>query len=243
MLCRECGLRNLPTSNFCAECGASLAAARNAAPPDTEPNALVVELDDEDGASEAEILVEELAPPPNPPPPASDRLVVDLSGPRSTGRGEEPRGRTPLREEHSVVFCSNCGFENESQSAYCAECGTSLRPHATAVPPSASSTPTIRPGMQIAACPNCRGSDIVLEFHKERREIQAAEKPGCLAICGDVIAGGCIYLFIPVLGWIVLICLIIGRLFSAAGTVPIYLEKHYRCRACGATWMETERRQ
>lgn len=230
MFCPECGSAYLPTSSFCAECGARLAAAETATEAANGHDCMVVDLDCEAGEAETDIILEDPAPSPYAAAAAS--------------------GSSPASGRHDrAVLCSNCGCENEVTSLYCAECGRSLRrPTLPSRPPPADIGPSPRPSLpptgppvHTAACPNCHGTDVVLEFHKERIEPQAAEKPGCLAICGDVIAGGCVWLIIPVVGWIVLICLIVGRLLSAAGTIPVYLEKHYRCRGCGATWIDSER--
>lgn len=93
-------------------------------------------------------------------------------------------------------------------------------------------------GRTVMECAKCHSKDIAFEFHSEREEVIAGQKVGCASVASDVIAGGCLWLLIPGIGWIVLLVLIFVELGKVASCeTQKYRDKHYRCKACGETWI------
>jgi len=106
MFCTNCGFHNLPTSDFCAECGASLGEAKVVLQRATEQDILVVELNDEREPLEM----------------VAASQVVAAAPPPGSGATTALPSLTPSPSQS----CPRCSFQNLPTSDFCAECGASL---------------------------------------------------------------------------------------------------------------------
>ena len=172
-----------------------------------------------------------------PVPPRSQRA--------SEERPQQPRGPS------SPGGCPDCGAQNAAGSRFCARCrhpfgattaqssqpGVAPVSDSTTAPQQSAARPQVHPGM----CSGCGSNNVMLEYTSDRSNAEPLS-------CGDQ-AGGCIGVLMVTLiaawfsfiaGAIIAVIGIIVFIAYGMQTKTRYKDKHYCCRDCGRTWVNTD---